>query len=386
MVSISQQLPRALHPPRQSFFLFGPRGSGKSTWLRQHFPKALTLDLLNEKLFHELLTNPGRFAELIHSLPRRSWVCVDEIQRMPGLLNEVHRAMEEKDLRFALSGSSARRLRRAGVNLLAGRALRRSLHAFVPSEMEGRFRLTDALRIGTLPVVVASARPNETLESYVLSYLREEIQAEALVRNLAGFARFLPIAALLHGQSVNVSAVARDAGVARTTVVDYFDLLDDTLLSFRLPGFEAKLRVRERKHPKLYWVDAGLVRAAKKQLGPVIQEERGPLFEGLVANLLRTWNDYRGLFDDWAYWAPSEGRSLEVDFLLRRGKQLFAIEAKSSSRLRKEDQAGLDAVKDLTGIKRRILVYPETRNLVLPNGIEVMDFATFAQTVSSGRF
>ncbi len=382
---INQPLPRALQPPRQSFFLFGPRGSGKSTWMRRHFARATRFDLLDEALFHELLTTPGRFFERLRSLAPRSWVCVDEFQRLPSLLNEVHRAIEERGLRFVLSGSSARKLKHAGVNLLAGRALRKTMHGFVPSEMEGRFRLETALEIGTLPVVVSSPQPEETLRAYVLSYLKEEIQAEALARSLAGFARFLPIAALMHGQGVNVSALARDAGVARTTVNDYLDVLEDTLLAFRLPAFEARLRVRERRHPKLYWVDPGLVRAAKQHLGPVAPEERGPLFEGLVAELLRSWNDYRGLFDEWAYWAPTEGPGFEVDFLLRRGKRFVALEAKSSARPRPADRAGLDAVAALPGLERRILVYPTTPRLTLDGGIEVMDFLRLSRELEAGR-
>lgn len=382
---INQELPRALRPPRQSFFLFGPRGSGKSTWMRHHFARATRFDLLDEALFHELLTTPGRFADRLRGLTPRSWVCIDEVQRLPELLNEVHRGIEERGLRFVLSGSSARKLKHAGVNLLAGRALRKTLHGFLPSEMEGRFRLETALELGTLPVVVTSPEPVETLRAYVLSYLKEEIQAEALARSLAGFARFIPVAALLHGQVVNVSGLARDAGVARTTVSDYLDVLEDTLLAFRLPAFEARLRARERKHPKLYWVDPGLVRAARQHLGPVGHEERGPLFEGLVAGLLRAWNDYRGVFDTWAYWAPTEGPGLEVDFLLRRGKRFIALEAKSSTRPRPADRAGLDAVAALPGLDRRILVYPKSPRLTLEGGIEVMDFLGLAAELEAGR-
>jgi predicted AAA+ superfamily ATPase len=382
---IRQQLPRALKPPSQSFFLFGPRGSGKSTWIRQHFAKSVRLDLLDEALFHELLTSPGRFADRLRGLRARSWVCVDEIQRLPTLLNEVHRSIETAGLRFVLSGSSARKLKREGVNLLAGRALRKSMHPFLPSEMEGRFRIDEALRFGTLPIVLASSSPEETLGSYVLSYLRDEIQAEALARSLAGFSRFLPIAALMHGQTVNVSSLARDSGVARTTVADYLDVLEDTLLAFRLPAFEAKLRVRERKHPKLYWVDAGVVRAAKQHRGPVAPEERGPLFEGIVATLLRAWNDYRGVYDAWAYWAPAEGAPVEVDFLLRRGKRFIAIEVKSSPRPRDDDRAGLDAIDGLPGLERRIIVYPRSATLRLHGGIEVFDLEAFEALVATGK-
>ena len=378
---ITQQLPRLLQPPRQSFFVFGPRGSGKSTWIRQRFPKAPRFDLLDEALYQDLLVRPGAFADRIRHLPPRSWVCVDEVQRLPQLLNEVHRSIEERSLRFVLSGSSARKLRRGGVNLLAGRALLRSMHPFLPLELEERFSLDAALRIGTLPLVLASMRPEETLRAYVRSYLKEEIQAEALVRSLAGFARFLPIAALLHGQMVNVSSLARDAGVARTTVNDYLEILEDTLLAFRVHGFEARLRVRERKHPKLYWVDAGLVRAAKDQLGPLAAEERGPLFEGLVANCLRAWNDYRGLYDDLTYWAPTEIRSLEVDFLLRRGKRFVAIEAKASTRFRPEDARGLDAIAQLKGLSRRLLVYAQSPRMTTASGVEVMGFDELIETL-----
>jgi len=382
---VTQQLPRLLQPPRQSFFLFGPRGSGKSTWVRQRFPKAVRFDLLDEALYQDLLVRPAGFADRIRALPARSWVCVDEVQRLPPLLNEVHRFIEDRSLRFVLSGSSARKLRRGGVNLLAGRALIRSMHPFLPMELEGRFLLESALRIGTMPIVLASTQPEETLRAYVTSYLREEIQAEALVRSLAGFARFVPIAALLHGQMVNVASLARDAAVARTTVNDYLEILEDTLLAFRVPGFEARLRVRERKHPKLYWVDAGLARAAKSQLGPVGAEERGPLFEGLVANCLRAWNDYRGLYDELSYWSPTEVRGLEVDFLLRRGKRFIAIEAKSATRFRPEDAKGLEALSELAGISRRLLVYAHSPRLITDSGIEVLGFDAFVDLLHRGK-
>ena len=382
---LTQQLPRLLQPPRQGFFLFGPRGSGKSTWIRQRFPKAPRIDLLDEALYQDLLVRPAGFADRIRHLPTRSWICVDEVQRLPSLLNEVHRFIEERGFRFVLSGSSARKLRRGGVNLLAGRALIRSMHPFLPPELEGRFKLEEALRIGTLPVVLASTQPEETLRAYIRSYLKEEIQAEALVRSLAGFARFLPIAALLHGQVVNAASLARDSGVARTTVHDYLEILEDTLLAFRLSGFEARLRVRERKHPKLYWVDAGLVRAAKNQLGPLAGEERGHLFEGLVANCLRAWNDYRGLYDEISYWSPTEIQGLEVHFLLRRGKRFVAIEANAGTRFRAEDAKGLDAIADLHGVSRRLLVYSQSPRLTTPSGVEVVGFNELIELLQRER-
>ena len=209
---------------------------------------------------------------------------VDEIQRLPNLLNEVHRFIEEKRLRFVLCGSSARRLKRAGVNLL-GRVLRRFMHPFVPRMANGsiwRKRSgSDYCRWSGI-----SPRKKKILAAYTQMYLKEEIQAEALVRNLPGFARFLPLAALFNGQVINTTNIARESGVARTTMTGFLEILEETLLCFKVPAFEARLRVRERKLPKWYWCDPGLVRAMKRLTGRPAPEERGALFEGLVAQLL----------------------------------------------------------------------------------------------------
>jgi predicted AAA+ superfamily ATPase len=218
-------LKRILKVPGQSCFLLGPRGSGKSTWLRSRFPDAHVIDLLSEETYQRLLSNPGQFADELRSISTGRWVIVDEVQRLPNLLNEVHRFMEEKRLNFVLCGSSVRKLRRAGVNLLAGRALRRSMHPFVPEELGEQFDLEEVMRTGSLPIVWDSKAKQETLSAYARLYLKEEIQAEALVRNLPGFARFLPIAALFHGRNINVTNIAREAGVARTTVTGYLDIL-----------------------------------------------------------------------------------------------------------------------------------------------------------------
>ena len=271
-------LRRLLAAPAQSFFLFGPRGSGKSTWVRHELPRAHRIDLLDEARYQSYLGRPGLIADELRVLPRGTTVCIDEVQRLPSLLHEVHRFIEERRLRFVLCGSSERKLKQHGTNLLAGRALRRQLHPFVPAELGRRFDLDAALAWGTLTAIWGAPSPRDALLAYAQMYLREEIQSEALVRNLPGFARFLPIAALFHGQNLSVASLARDAGVARTTVNGYLEVLEDTLLAFRLPAHEARLRVRERRHPKLYWIDAGLVRALKRQLGPPAREESGALF------------------------------------------------------------------------------------------------------------
>lgn len=375
---------RTLRPPDDSFFLFGIRGVGKSTWARQHFPNAPLIDLLDERVFQDFLREPGRFADEIRRHPRGSWVVVDEVQRLPALLNEVHRAIEDLGLRFALLGSSARKLKMAGTNLLAGRAVRREMHPLQPDELGADFDLATVLRYGSVPIIWTAPHKPDRLDAYAQLYLREEIQAEALVRNLPGFARFLPVAALFHGQAVNVAGLARDAGVARTTVTGYLEILQDTYLVSLLPAFEAKLRVKERRHPKLYWTDPGIVRAMKRQLHEPASEERGPLLEGWVHGLLRARQAYTTLYDELAYWAPAQGGT-EVDFLLRRGKTFIAIEVKSSARPAPAQMAGLRAIADLDGVERRILVFMGERPFDTPDGIEAMPVANFTAELLEGR-
>jgi predicted AAA+ superfamily ATPase len=378
-------LQRILKAPQQSFFLMGPRGSGKSTWLRAIFRDAYVFDLLSEDTYQRLLARPGSFADELRAVSTDKWVIVDEVQRLPGLLNEVHRFSEEKRMRFVLCGSSTRKLKRAGVNLLAGRALHRSMHPFVPEELGAQFSLEEALQRGLLPIVWDSAAKEDTLVAYAQLYLKEEIQAEALVRNLPGFARFLPLAALFHGQTVNVTNIAREAGVARTTVAGYLDILVETLLCFRLPAYEAKLRVRERKLPKWYWCDPGIVRAMKHSTGSIAPEERGVLFEGLVAQLLRAYKDYRGICDEMYYWAPSGRSTTEVDFLLVRGPDLIAVEAKSGQTFTDTWCRGLRAVAQLKGLRRRIIVYPRGPVLRTEDGIDVFPFQHFSDLLAGNN-
>jgi predicted AAA+ superfamily ATPase len=376
-------LPRIIKAPKKSFFLLGPRGTGKSTWLGSTFPDAYVIDLLAEDTYQRLLASPSLFADELRAVTSGRWVIVDEVQRLPGLLNEVHRFIEEKRLQFVLCGSSARKLKRAGVNLLAGRALHRSMHPFVPEELGANLDPDEIFKFGLMPIVWDSIEKNETLAAYARLYLKEEVQAEALVRNLPGFARFLPVAALFHGQTINVANIAREAGVARTTVAGYLDILEETLLCFRLPAYEAKLRVRERKLPKWYWCDPGIVRVMKRVSGAVAPEERGALFEGLVAQLIRAYRDYRGLFDEIYYWAPSAKSDTEVDFLLIQGGEFIAIEAKSGNRFMESWCKGLRAVAKLKGLRRRIIVYPRGPIMQTRDGIEVMPFQHFAELLAN---
>lgn len=376
---------RLLSRPSSSFFLFGPRGVGKSTWTRERLAGAHRIDLLDQALYQGLLAEPSLFGAELNALPRGGWVVVDEIQRLPSLLNEVHRFIEERKLRFALLGSSARKLRAAGTNLLAGRALRKQMFPLTPQELGPDFDLPSVLRFGSLPLVWRAADRRATLGAYVHTYLQEEIRAEAVVRNLPGFARFLPVAALFHGQVINVAGLARDAGTARTTVEGFLEILEDTLLASRLRAFEPRLRVRERKHPKLYWIDPGIVRAVKKQLEPPVAEEIGPLLEGWIYMLLRCHAEERALFDEIFYWAPVQARQLEVDFLLRRGRELLALEVKAAPRLRPAQLSGLSAIAELPHVVRRVLVYGGTRALKTPEGIDVWPVERFLAALEDGK-
>ena len=374
---------RFLRVPDQSFFLLGLRGVGKSTWAAEAFPDAARLDLLDQRLYQDLLADPSLFAQSIGDLPPGSWVVVDEVQRLPALLNEVHRLIETRRLRFALLGSSARKLRAAGVNLLAGRALLRTMFPLTASELGDDFELDRVLRYGSLPLVWTSPSPQDVLEAWVLLYLQEEIRAEAAARNLPGFARFLPVAALLNGQTVNVSGIARDAGVARTTVQGYLGILEDTLLVHRLPAYESRLRVRERRAPKLYWVDPGIVRAAKRQFAEPAAEERGALLESWVLTTLRAHAAQQRLFDSVSFWASHQRKS-EVDFLLQRGDELLGVEVKATDRYHSGLLRGLRLLDALPGVARRVLVYTGDRRFRSADGIEIWPARLFADQVAAG--
>jgi predicted AAA+ superfamily ATPase len=383
---MSDRYRRLLAAPKGSFFLLGVRGAGKSTWAREQFPDAQVIDLLDESRYQALLANPALLAMELRGLPARRTVVLDEVQRVPALLNEVHRDIERTRRRFVLLGSSARRFKTAATNLLAGRATLKTLYPLVPAELGKDFDLERVLRFGSIPLVWQADDPRATLEAYVQLYVREEIRAEALVRNLPGFLRFLPVAALFHGQAVNVAGLARDAATARTTVEGYLGILQDTLLATLLPAFEPRLRVRERRHPKLYWVDPGLVRAAKRQLGPVGAEERGALLEGWILTVLHAHNAAQStVFDEAGYWAPLQARQTEVDFLLRRGREMLALEVKAQARFSSPQLTGLRAIADLPHLARRILVYLGERRLRTEDGIEIWPLEELLARLSGGQ-
>ncbi len=369
-------------------FLFGVRGSGKTALLKKKFPKAVYLDLLDDEVYQSYLTHPGQFYEEVKNYKKGSLIILDEIQRLPVLLNSVHRLIESFRFRFILTGSSARKIKSRGVNLLAGRAGWLNLYPFVPEELGQDFNLAQALQFGLLPVVWSSSNRAFTLKAYTQMYLREEIKAEALVRNLPGFARFLSVAALYHGQMVNMSAIARESHISRDCVRSFFSILEDTMLGFFLPAYSKKIRLRQTSHPKFYFIDPGLTRGLRNERveSPPSNEEKGPLFEGLVAQILRAYIQYRQTGESFSYWQPSGSKKTEVDFLLKKGKkELIAIEVKSGVNIFSGDYKGLKTLESLPEIKRRIMIYTGNHNRLTSEGIEIWTFSHFLKMLKTGK-
>ena len=368
-------------PENKNIFLFGVRGSGKTALLKRLFPSALYIDLLDESLYQSYLFHVGRFYETVNAFQDDGLVIVDEIQRMPRLLNEVHRLIESSNRRFILTGSSARKIKAKGVNLLGGRAGTKLLHPFLPEELGKEFDLNQALRYGLLPIVWSSPDRGDKLKDYAETYLKEEIKAEALVRDLPSFARFLQIVGLYHGQVVNMSAIARESQISRNFVRNFFSILEDTMLGFFLPAYYPKLRLKEQKSNKFYLIDPGLARALKNNSGSVSIEEKGFLFEGLIAQILRAYGEYHSLYESIYYWSSLEAKKTEVDFLLKKEEDLIAIEVKAKTQVSSQDYRGLKAIKELPAVKRRIVVYLGKDVRKTEKGIEIWPFDFFCKNL-----
>lgn len=349
---------RLLTPPEgKSFFLFGPRGTGKSSWVRATFPKALFVDLLESRNWVELQADPGRLEGRIPP-GHKDWVVIDEVQRVPAVLDEVHRLIESRRLKFILTGSSARKLRRGGANLLAGRALTLAMHPLTATETGKDFSLQRALRHGQLPAVYSEKEPERFLSAYVQTYLREEVQQEGLVRNLAAFTRFLEVAAFSQASVLNISNVAREAAVNRKVAEDYFAVTEDLLIATRLTPFTRRAKRESIVHPKFFFFDAGVFRSLRPR-GPLDSENelRGPAAETLVLQELRAINDGLGFGYSIHFWQPRQGR--EVDFVLYGPRGLLAIEVKTSSMVRPADLEGLKLFGE---------DYPQSRRLLFHGG------------------
>ena len=342
---------RFLSTPTQSILLFGPRGTGKSTWIRDRFPDTVTYDLLDTGEALRLSKNPNLLYRELATLSWGSWAVIDEVQKVPELLDEVHRLMETHGLRFVLSGSSARKLRRGGANLLAGRAVTTSMFPFVSAELSFEIDPERALRFGMLPMAVTADAPQDYLRTYADIYLVREIQAEALTRNLGAFARFLEIAARQNGQVTNAASIARDAAINRRTVQNHFEILTDTLIGFWLPAWKLKSATKQVRQSKFYFFDSGVARALGGRLFyPPTPEEMGPLAETFVLNELRAWLGYSGTDYRLYFWRSYD--AVEVDVLCETVEGFVAIEIKASSRWEKRFNRGLRRVADDLGKDR----------------------------------
>jgi predicted AAA+ superfamily ATPase len=339
-------------PARLSTFLLGPRQTGKSTLIRQEFgATAWMVDLLGHDTFLRYSKQPSQFRkEAEYQIDRHGIriICVDEIQRIPELLGEVQALIEEKKVRFILTGSSARKLRRGGTNLLGGRAAETRIHPFTVEELGGAFDLDTALHHGTLPPVWGKEAPEriERLKAYAGVYLQEEIRAEGLARNIGGFSRFLDMAAQQSGELVSYSAVARECGLPVRTVQSYYDILEDTLIGFRLPGWRHTIRKQLSSHPKYFLFDTGVTNAINGMVeGALDSRLKGRLFEQFIVLETRRRLDYAGSATRLFYWRTNHGA--EVDLILeRRGKAVAALEIKYSESVTSASLKGLKPFRE----------------------------------------
>lgn len=329
---------------KQSFFLFGPRGTGKTTWLRTNFPDAIYLDLLESKLHRTLLASPEKLENYIPN-DYAGWVILDEVQKIPALLNEVHRLIESKKYKFILTGSSARNLKKKGVDLLAGRALTYYFHPLIKKELGEKFSLTQSLKYGQLPMAYDSENPAKFLSSYVQTYLQEEVLQEGLVRNVGNFSRFLETASFSQGEVLNISQIAQEAQMERKTVENYFTILEDLLIGLRLPIFNKRAKRKLIAHNKFYFFDIGVFRSLRPT-GPLDSESEidGPALETLFLQEMRALNNYLDLGYQIFFWRSQTG--LEVDFVLYGPKGLLAFEIKRKINITNKDLTGLKAFKN----------------------------------------
>jgi predicted AAA+ superfamily ATPase len=343
--------------PNQSFFLFGPRGTGKSTWLKTHYPTALWIDLLELDQLRLFSAAPERLKEVVDAHPEQKVVVIDEVQKIPEILSVVHSLIEEKrGIQFILTGSSSRQLRRTGVDLLAGRALLKHMPPFFAAELGSDFDLDETLQLGLLPLVRGSENPKEALKTYAGMYLKEEVQAEGLVRQIGDFARFLEIISFSHANELNISNIARECSIARKTIENYIQILQDLLLGYTLSVFTKRAQRALAERPKFYLFDAGIYRSLRPQRPlDVPQELQGAALEGLVCQHVKSWVDAQTESYELAFWRTRS--KLEVDFILYGPDTFLAIEVKHGEIIHPSDLKGLEAFQKDYPECKPILVY-----------------------------
>ncbi len=361
-------------PGRETFFLWGPRQTGKTTLLRQSYPDATWVDLLKADEYRRYLERPELLREELVAGPRPVQVVIDEVQKVPAILDEVHWLHENRRIRFALCGSSARKVRRGEANLLGGRAIRYELHGLTAAEIGRGFDLVRLLNHGYLPGLYEADRPDRLLASYVGDYLKEEVAAEGLVRNLPVFSAFLNAAALSDGTLVNFSSIARDCGVSSHTVKGHFGILEDTLIGRWLPAYTKRPKRRVVAAPKFYFSDVGVVNHLARRGGLQPGGELfGKAFENWVLHELLAYDAYHEMRTDLSYWRLASG--IEVDFIV--GNMAVAIEAKASTRITADHLRGLRHLRDDHPRVRRVVACLEPRRRTTEDGIEILPVSAF---------
>jgi predicted AAA+ superfamily ATPase len=356
------EIKRHINIPQGSFFLFGPRGTGKSTFVKGLIDRnTLYIDFLDPETFRTYTAFPETLIKTVNAVnPDR--IIIDEVQKAPQILDVVHKIMEDRKTLFILTGSGARKLKKTGADLLGGRASYCRMHPFTAGELGISFSFDKALQTGLIPVVERSVDPAKTLSAYVDIYLREEIMAEGLVRNLGSFARFLEIISFSHGAVLNVSNLARECQINRGIVTGYIEILEDLLLACRIHVFTRRAKRKTASHPKFYFFDNGLYRRLR-QRGPldIESEISGPAIEGLVGQHIRAYSDFALPDTHLYYWRSLAGN--EVDFVLYGGKTFAAVEVKNTKVIRPVDYNGLVSFGD---------DYPEASLVLLYRGNVVM--------------
>lgn len=379
MRKIIQRLFRLDLPKNRSAFLWGPRKVGKSYWIAHSLPEATVIDLLQTDTFAEYAARPSLIRERYQS--HRGLIVIDEVQKIPSLLDEVQGLIEKKGLQFLLTGSSARKLRRGHANLLGGRAWKRVMVPLSIEEVEG-FDLESAMISGLLPSHYLSPSPEEDLRAYVADYLKEEIAAEALTQNLPAFSEFLRVAAITSSELLDYSNVGREAGISPKVVRTYFDILEDTYLGFRVPPWKKSKNRRMILTEKFFFFDVGVANYLSRRKPQLGSFEFGKSFEHYILMELRAYQAYRNPDLPITFWRTSTGQ--EVDFLL--GEKELALEIKASERVHQGDIKGLMALKEDGAVKHLMVVCLEKKPRTLDNGIEIIPWRVFLKGLWQGEF
>ena len=369
----------------ETFFLWGPRQAGKSTLLRRCYPDGRWIDLLKSDEFRRYLTNPEYLRQEIEAeaSPQNLQVVIDEVQKVPALLDEVHWLMENRGVSFALCGSSATKVKRGAANLLGGRAVRHELLGITGAELGDDLDLTRLLNVGYLPRIFQAPRPVPLLDAYINDYLVQEVAAEGLVRKLPAFSRFLDAASLSDGEIVNLSNIAAECGVSQHTVKNYFQVLVDMLLGRWVPSYRRRPKRRVIQAPKFYFADVGIVNRLARR-GPLAprSELYGKAFENWVCHELSAWIRYREFDGRLSYWRLAGGT--EVDFVV--GDMHLAVEAKASTNIDSRHLRGLRSlVRDHPSVRRRAVVCLEPRTRRTSDGIDVLPAESFVQELWRDR-